>query len=699
MSVLDWSTPWWVILLCVAGGIGIAGLLYVRSRDLTDRPASVRLALAFLRALAFTGIALLLAGPIFRQSQTEVRKPIVVLALDASESVVPDLSREGEAPLRNQLENLQAELAEDFEVVPLAFGSNVREGLDWSGADKETNLAQVLDYTREVFGPQNLGATILLSDGLYTTGANPLYRPSAGSAPVYTVGLGDPRPRRDVLIKRVFHNQVAYQGDRFVVQVDVQATNAEGESTRLEVQEVTGGQSRLIQRESVPFASANAFSTHDVTISADQPGLRRYRFSTTALPNEVNTRNNTRDIYVEVLDARQKVLLLAAAPHPDLTALRQVLEKQKNYEVTLAMADAVPAGLAGFDLIILHQLPSVQQPLLRELNAMREGGIPCWFILGGQSDLNGFNRAQDILEIRGDGRNQNEVQAVPVTDFQVFSLEEATRSQVPQFPPLIAPFGRYQASPAARSLFQQRIGAVDTDYPLWLTGEDAGRKIGVLTAEGLWKWRLFDFLQHQNHQVFEDLVGQTIQYLALKSDKRPFRVRPAQNIFTESEPVVLEGELYDENFSLVTTADIEVEIRNAADEVFPFTMNKQGDLYQLRAGLFPPGEYRFRARTRFNQEDLTATGRFTVQELDVERIESQADHNLLTLLAEERGGAFVTPDQLDSLATWVKANEVIKPVMYSQVHSQPAIHFRWLFAILAGLLAIEWFFRKYFGSY
>lgn len=51
--------------------------------------------------------------------------------------------------------------------------------------------------------------------------------------------------------------------------------------------------------------------------------------------------NNTEDFVVEVIDSRQKVLLVGAAPHPDLGALAQALGQSADLEVKTAMFNEV----------------------------------------------------------------------------------------------------------------------------------------------------------------------------------------------------------------------------------------------------------------------------------------------------------------------------------------------------------------------
>jgi hypothetical protein len=38
-------------------------------------------------------------------------------------------------------------------------------------------------------------------------------------------------------------------------------------------------------------------------------------------------------------------------------------------------------------------------------------------------------------------------------------------------------------------------------------------------------------------------------------------------------------------------------------------------------------------------------------------------------------------------------------VIYQTNRTNPLINLKWIFALLAGLLTLEWFLRRYFGAY
>ena len=74
-----------------------------------------------------------------------------------------------------------------------------------------------------------------------------------------------------------------------------------------------------------------------------------------------------------------------------------------------------------------------------------------------------------------------------------------------------------------------------------LTYDDNSRKVGVLVAEGIWRWRLNEFAESDKTEAFDEVFSKLIQYLSTQEDKRKFRCFPVQNEFTDAEPVIFES--------------------------------------------------------------------------------------------------------------------------------------------------------------
>ena len=71
--------------------------------------------------------------------------------------------------------------------------------------------------------------------------------------------------------------------------------------------------------------------------------------------------------------------------------------------------------------------------------------------------------------------------------FNLFKVDEELKSQIIQYPPLLVPFGSILNKSGA-VLFNQKIGSVDTDYPLFSMNDNEGQKTAILLGTGIWKW-------------------------------------------------------------------------------------------------------------------------------------------------------------------------------------------------------------------
>lgn len=699
MESITFQYPAWYLLLCILLGAGYAALLYFKDKTFTEQYPNLPKWLAALRFLAVTLIAILLLQPLLKTVIEDVKKPTVVLALDQSESVGAVLKGDTLETFRNIWEQAKNNLAEKYAVEEYAFGDEVRQPVDFQFTDKVTDVSKAVSLVSDLYAGQNLGALVIATDGIYNQGSNPLYLADKLNAPVYTIGLGDTMIRKDLVLKRVFHNKIAYLGDRFSVQVDVSARNCAGSSTNLTISKVDeSGTSKLIQ-ETIQIRNNDYFETREYVLEADKAGVQRYQVSLSTVNGEASRSNNYREFYVEVLDARQKILIVGNSPHPDMSAIRQSLESNRNYEVTTELIRNInKVNVAEYDFVILHNLPSRTNDGSAVLNIAEQRKIPTMFIVGTQTNLARFNQVQPVLSIQGNTANPNDVQAAINDGFNLYTLDEQLRKQLPQFNPLVAPFGEFSLKGGATVLLNQRIGKVDTKFPLLAFGQDGERKVVVLAAEGLWRWRLFDFLQNQNHDIFDEVVGKAVQYATVKADKRRFRISVAKNIFNENEPVTLDAELYNESYELVNEPDVSLTIINEEGREFNYTFDKTTNGYTLEAGVFPVGNYRFNGRVNFNGQNLTYNGKFSVQPIQLELYETTADHGLLRRLASDHGGSFYDAGRLDALTEELLQKD-LKPVVFASTRTRSVIHLKWIFFLLLGLLSMEWFLRRYHGGY
>ncbi len=692
--------PAWFWLLCVAGGVAFAMGMYWRERKVLSYIENrwLRRGMFAARCIASTLLLFLLLDPFIKSSSNETEKPVVVMLQDNSASIGNALT-DSVAYLK-QWRDLQTALGDDFDVRMYPFGEQLGDesaALNFQSAT--TNMSQAIQSINNLYEHVHVAGVIVASDGLYNSGSNPLYIKNEVSAPIYTIGLGDTTQKKDARVLRALHNNIVYLNDRFSVQADIEAIFCQGVSLRISLTEVTGKSNAPLGSVTLPADAAQFTGTAGWEVVATTPGMHHYRISIQPVDGEHTTANNVQELYVEVLDARQKVLILANAPHPDIQALRQSIDANMNYSVDVQLAGTWKGSVNDYDLVILHQLPSLAHPVSQALQDIRTRQIPAWFITGEQTHLPAFNKAQSLVSINSNGQSANEVTALVETQFNVFSLDMEMTNTLPRLPALAAPYGQYSVSPAAQILAFQKIGNVGTKSPLWVVSAPGGEKTAVLCAENYWRWRLYDYVLNNNHTVTDGLVSKTIQYLAVKNDKKQFRVNQTRSIYNETESIVLDAELYNDSYELTNTPDATITITDEQGKDFPFQFSKTQNSYTLQAGYFPAGSYTYNASATLNGKQFTDAGAFSILPVTLETINTTANHQLLNQMAVQTGGTFVHQNDIAQLENIIRESTAAKPIMREITRTQSVIHLKWIFAILLILLSAEWFVRKFMGGY
>lgn len=695
------EAPAWFLLLCLAGGLAYALILYYRETR-SELPSKLRTALGILRFVSVSLIAFLLLSPFIRSTFQEREKPLVVMALDNSLSIKqgPDSLFYKEEFLM-QMDELAGELEERYEVEKYLYAEEVTHladqatytgSADFSG--KQTDMSAVFGHVSDLYTNRNLGAVILAGDGIYNRGINPLYEQRKLDVPVLAVALGDTSIRSDLVIANVRYNRMAFYENDFPVQVTLNAFMQDGQKADISIYK----QGQQVAKESVLIKGNSFSSTVNFLLTARETGLQRYRVAVTPFPGEVNTVNNSREIFIDVLESRNRILILAAAPHPDITAVKDALSENINYEVEDLLLSDFSGLLEPYNLVILHQVPYQGHPGVNLRRELIDKRIPYLTIAGTRTDFHAWNAWQNGLELQVTQGSFEEALPAENNDFTLFSLSDPTMDVLTTMPPLVAPFGNYITSSGIHTLFHQKIGSVRTTRPLIAFASDGAYRWGYILGDGIWKWKLHNFARTQNHEAFNELIQKMVQYLAIREERGQFRVFH-DNHFLENEEVKLEAEVYNDSYELITDPDVEIVIQDEEGNEYPFVFTRTPKEYVLNAGKFPPGRYTYRASVGTGGRNLQSTGQFFVEPVDVESLITVADHDLLMTLANRSGGTVVSNDATGKIATILNERDDIRPVIYEQKTFRELISLVALLAFILLLLFTEWFMRKRAGSY
>ncbi len=701
-------SPWFVILCLLLGGI-YAGLLYYKERTFSEFREEIGYwfyVMTVLRGLTVALIAFLLLSPLVKTMFQKSQPPVILWAQDNSSSIKHGFRHEGHldtTKLQQYLKKqhqLKIQLADQYELHTYTFGEQVRNKDSISFTEKQTDIAQLFTSLYDQYTNQNVGAVILATDGIYNKGMNPLYVNKHLDAPLYTLALGDTTPKKDIKINEVYHNEIVYLGNKFPVHTHIQAQNCANNTTTLTIEKINAGESnKVLYRKEVSIDKSFFGKEISTTIKAENTGVQHYRLHLSKIEGEMTVANNTKDIFIEVLESKRKVLILKSSPHPDLGALKRAIATQKNYAATIKSPDELEKDVKSYNLAILHQLPTSTTPASATLKALKQNNTPTLFIVGSQTDLPTFNQSQSLLNIKPKSESLDEIQPALDENFSLFTLSQSMQQFLPKLPPLQVPFADFSVSPNTEICLKQKVGQTVTDKPLLLFRQGVEPRQGVLLGENLWRWPLFEYAQHEKRKITESFINKIVQYLSVKADKRRFRVSLPQNTFNENQSIQFEAEFYNKSYELINTPEVTMTITNSAGEQFPFTFNKTSQAYSLNAGTFPVGNYHYKAQTRFNEQSFTAEGEFSVRPLQIEGVQTTANHQLLYSLAQKRDGKLFYPSQSEKLLSDINQRSDIKPITYLDYRTEAFLNLKWVFFLILFLLTGEWFLRKWHGGY
>ncbi len=686
--VFDDFSAWWIIL-CLAIGFLYAWVFYQKS-NLENQ--NLKYVLFSLRMISISLLLLLLLSPLFKTTTQTLEKPLIIIAQDASASIAVDAGKGLDTTqYRRDFEALAKQMKDNYDVEVFNFSDKLNPGFNFEQKGKQTDLSVIFSKVEDAYARRNIGGIIIASDGIYNQGANPLTQIADVRYPVYTIALGDTIAKKDIVLLMPNYNRLVYVGNNHEVELVVKAHQANGLSTILKAA-TSDGQTK---QQRLAFNKDDETKTIRMEFAATRKGIQKIDFQLQAIANEISVENNTQTIFVDVLDGKEKILILADAPHPDLSALKRSIEQSQNYEVTLAFAQDVPKDLKPFGLVILHNLPSAKFPINSVMASIAERSK--WFIVGMQTDLTSFNQSQNLVSINGSGQPQVYLPKLK-SDFYPFRITGQSQQYLEKATSLMAPSGSYESKSNTQILFDGQSPNATQNIPLLAVKEELTHKDAVLIGEGVWRWRMENFEDKENFEAFDELINRTVQYLSVKQDKRKFRAEPSKTRFSENEDVLLKAELYDDSYQLNNTPEVAVEIKDKNGQRYSYMFSKKDQAYQLNASILPAGEYDFTASTTLGDKKHISKGSFLITETNVELLNTLADHQLLYHISDRTGGVMVYPKAVLQIRDLLKKNEKVKTIARQDESYKPFINLQWIFALVVLLLSFEWFLRKRNGS-
>ena len=686
---LFWLIPWAIVSFLAAKW------LYANNAWFLTLGKTWRYLLVTIRTIVLFSVGALLLGMLFESTTLRIEKPIIVSVVDNSSSM---LNYKDSAKVKPTILAYQNELrtvfSEAYDLVEMHVDDQVNYSKQNPLNGLFTNLSAAFEKINTDYYTRNIGGIILLSDGNFNKGIHPIYSAEKLKfTPVYTLGVGDTLSKKDQLIKNVSVNEVAFYKNVFPIEVDLEGIKMGAEGAIVSVSK----NGKVIAKQAIRYKNSSHDYQHlNFEVDANEIGFQTYTVQISSAKNELNYTNNKRVFYIEVIDSRNKILLLANAPHPDIAAMKQVLEADLNNQVSTALMKDWNKDVKGYNLIVWHDPSNGFDPTL--VNSLQQNKIPVLYFIGPSTSNSIVQKLNIGITVSGKNFQADELQGVYNKGFQQFEVSPETQEAISFFPPLKSKFGTVTTGNDLAILLYQRLGQITKSAPLVYFQQKEGRKNGVVFGEGIWRWKINDYTRTKSFDHFSELISKTVQYLVVKENGDQLKVTMPKR-FTKAEEVVVNASFYNESMDPITSPMIDFKLVNSNGKMVNNQFSVIGDFYKLNLGKLTPGKYTWFAKTNYNSKVFKKSGVFIVEDIGIEDLDNAANHSVLKQLSKGSNGTFYTLKNYRNLIEDLKNRKDITSVSYEEISFNDLIDYKLIFFLLLVLVSAEWFLRRWFGAY
>jgi len=715
------SSNFQLILFGKAGYLLIAAVLvaaftiFIYRRTNPVVPAGIRYTLIALRILSLAILLLLLFESTARWILTEKKPPILAVAIDTSASMgLRDARDDRPAQIRRLAKDLlPASLPDPLQTKFYRFAGDVRE-IGQSAIDSltfngdATDISSSLEAIRGQLQDQNLAAMLLVTDGNYTDGGNPLRYASEMDVPLHVLGVGDSHPRPDLSIARIEANAIAFAGESTPVHVSIHSQGF----ARMRTRAVLRDESGEIENWMLPIRANPDDSTLIFSYKPAKAGRQKLVAEVSALPGEISGENNRKTVYIDVLKSHLQVLVLAGLVSADISFLRNQLQGSGRFDLRVLAQDAGGAftgdrssrtaldSLDQYDLFVWQNFPTARTArsvLSRLQESLQKRPRPLVLFAGEDTDWPALAPFSSLLPMEPRVVDGGEMQVLP-------QLSPAGRShpimQIPGrdlsvwnlLPPVFLRHQLQSTWPDAEVLAYARpaYGNAATNCPLVVV-RSSGQKSVAVMAYDLWRWHLMMAGIGNDDEVYYHFINQLIRWLQIERNTELIRLQLDKPVYRFGETINVDAYVLDAQFKPIDGARARLVLgRGKEEEEFDLTPAGNGK-YTVALRPDRAGDYALSLTVEENGQLIgTAKTQMTVGEYNRELSELTMQEPLLLGLAQSSGGRFAPIDSAAKVIRAINGKTKFEPrqrdiELWNRATTLAAI-------IL--LLTAEWFLRK-----
>lgn len=623
---------------------------------------------------------------------------------------------------------------------------------------QSTRLGDALRYLIGQERGGSVASIVLVTDGRRNEGIDPEVAVATArdaGIPLIVLGAGSAEPLKNVSIAEVAAPKRVFPSDRFQIRGLIKSSNLGGESVQVRLISIDEQRSEAEQLEgelTVELMPDDSPVPVSFDVSRSQQGRRMYELQVVPTLEDFDPSDNQRQALVEVIERKNRVMIIAGGPTREFQFLRNQLfrDPEVTLDVWLQSAgegvaqesdnllEAFPKTrdeLYEYDCIVAFDpdwrlLTNEECELLEHWVADQGGGLvivagpvftPEW--IDDVESYEGLKLIRKLYPVSFFAQGTGSIKAGRFGGETAFPLKfsregaaseflwlddtaEASEGIWRQFEGVFGYYAVNEPKPGAviYSLFSDPSTEFDGRLPIYMAGQYYGAGRVFFQASGE-MWRLREVEVEAFERYYTRLVRWASQGRLLRDSNRGLLLVDQERCWI-GDRVGIQAVLRDEQDQPLALTQV------TATVLMPDRSTKEIVLAALSDGARPgtftaqlpandEGEYRISLLVPGSSEGEVLTAQVRADIPDRERDQAERNDPLLLEMAEATGGTSLIP--LPASADDAKLNETLTGIARNDLESyQPGTIDEdftrtlmiWLLGWIVGALCLEWLTRR-----
>lgn len=580
-------------------------------------------------------------------------------------------------------------------------------------AGKLTNINKPLNHISKIIDEKNYKAVVLISDGAFNSGTNPIYAAKNFPIPIFSVGIGDTLAPKDILIKSVVSNELTFVNNKVDVTAQISINGYPNRVFPIMLYE----NDKLIETKEIKTSDKETSYNFTFSYQPNSEGIHKLTISIPKNENEYSFDNNSNHTYIKVIKNKKIISIFSSSPNPDISFVNQYLAQDKEIKINQFVQKfqsnfiitPTENDIQETQLFVLINFPNAYTPdnILNSIIRQLEQGKPLLFIWGNKIDKRKLQILKDYLPFDISsfsnreflaGIHPNEANAENPL-LKVEGIPDPTKQWM-MLPPLFKTETFVTPKINSKVLAFATVDNVRMQEPMIIISDFGARRTATILGYGLYRWKLLGTAKEmasgneEQIDLFSVFMNNTFRWLSISNLEQQLIVKTLKKHFSSTEPIEFIGNLWDNSLNPIDNATIQIEIKGK-------DYNKQIDMvatgngnYYAKIGALPKGEYTFQAKAILNNSLLgNSEGRFSVGAINFELLDLTMNKHLLSQLAMLTQGKFYDntmeglENQIKNLPNFKKTNKLFQ-------NEIEFINRWWALIFLIVTFSLEWFIRK-----